>query len=163
MRTDLPVLSRARAATLLVLTLALAGCTSHACSPEGLPKRGAVEFPEDLLPLARHAVEHDCEGLLYDLLSEATQDEYSYVSFWAFWQTDYADRVRAALGGQQTGTPQPHRRKVDSWWVTLAFFEGGLPRRFELLIVPAPADALDPDEPPVRYRLGLHEQGLLDE
>jgi hypothetical protein len=149
---------------LLAALLALTGCTSHACSPEGLPRRGAVERPGDLLPLAKHAVQHDCTGLLYDLLSEATQDEYSYVTFWAFWQTDYADQVRQAIGGKLKGKPTRDRRRDDSWWLRVVFLRGGQLRQLDLLAVPAPSgDDPDPDEPVVRYRLGLKEQGLLDE
>ena len=87
--------------SLVVIVPLFAGCCSGgaACDPERLPKGGAVAAPGDVFTLARYAVENDCPGLAYDLLSPYTHDEIGYLKFRVAWGAETSlDDVDGSAG-----------------------------------------------------------------
>lgn len=77
-------------AVLLGLVLSLSGCCSGACDPDALPHRGRVDDPERFFQVAQHAGRNDCGGLLWELTSPRTRDEYKQITFSTFWDSDDA-------------------------------------------------------------------------
>jgi hypothetical protein len=74
----------------LWLVLALSGCCSAACDEENLPHAGRADDPEKFFDLAQHAGRNDCGGLLWELTSPRTREEYKQITFSTFWDSDDA-------------------------------------------------------------------------
>lgn len=69
-----------RRVLLALVLLSAAACTT-VCSKENLPNKGDVSTPEHAVELLQYGCRQSCWSELYDLMSEKTRAEYSYVKF----------------------------------------------------------------------------------
>src|SRR5947209_1729352 len=66
---------------LLVAPLGMTGACSTICDKENLPAAGDTTTPEHTIALLQYGCRKACWSLLYDLMSEKTRAEHSYVKF----------------------------------------------------------------------------------
>ncbi len=142
----------------LALTVALAGCKS-ACDVERLPHQGLAFTSEGLFDILQYAAREDCRGTIYDRMSEATREEYSYLEMWLALSAlripepwDYDTRDVVAYGQMLGVFPDPKREGRE-----LVFVSYKEPNHPELLAQLLVVQERDEDGRLVK-RLGLMEQ-----